>query len=188
MSSVLIWFALISPPCHCVGFCFTLLPSRHTSRDMSGEMEAPNFPVVWMSTNWQPAVQGTSTHPALLLTSTELGSSLVETCQYALLCVSYSLADTNLLEPQSHKASSFLLSPLLGPISIQCRRGLIADGQMDGSIHIHSRDSSCLPCKDLSVSKQHVSVSQWKGVREGEKRTVWTAKHEQPVQNSRWRR
>lgn len=45
-----------------------------------------------------------------------------------------------------------------------CRAALMADGQMDGSIHIHPRDASRLPCKDMSVRKQHVSVSQWKGV------------------------
>lgn len=39
----------------------------------------------------------------------------------------------------------------------------MADGRMDDSIHIHSQDTSCLTCEDLSVSKQHVSVSQWKG-------------------------
>lgn len=29
----------------------------------------------------------------------------------------------------------------------------MADGQMDGSIHIHPRDASRLPCKDMSVRK-----------------------------------
>lgn len=64
----------------------------------------------------------------------------------------------------------------------ECRQGwmfgaaLMADGQMDGSIHIHPRDASRLPCQAMSVRKQHVSVSQWKGVRV--KKTL---------QNSRWR-
>ncbi len=64
----------------------------------------------------------------------------------------------------------------------------MADGQMDGcSIHIHSQETSCLSCKDLSVSKRLVSVSQWKGETEGRKKTVWTSQQEPPVQNGHWR-
>lgn len=71
------------------------------------------------------------------------------------------------LEPHSHRVHfKILFSCSPSPVSTPCQWRLMADGQMDDSIHIHSQDTSCLTCEDLSVSKQHVSVSQWKGEEE----------------------
>lgn len=71
------------------------------------------------------------------------------------------------LEPHSHRVHfKILFSCSPSPVSTPCQWRLMADGRMDDSIHIHSQDTSCLTCEDLSVSKQHVSVSQWKGEEE----------------------
>ena len=80
------------------------------------------------------------------------------------------------LEPRSHQAHFqilFSLSP--SAVSIQRQRGLMADGQMDGSIHIHSHNTSCLSCGDLSV-RESVRGCQGEGIGlfEHPNKTSWS--------------